>query len=75
MTNQDWRRERRVRTVDTEGNPADVIVGLVETPGNGYEAALRVDGGPGVLLPLYPGADLLAAVRQTIEDGYRASAH
>ncbi|MEC3977804.1 hypothetical protein [Amycolatopsis sp. H20-H5] len=71
MTN-DWRRERRVRTIDTDGNPADVIVGLVESPGRGFEAALRVNGGPGVLLPLYPGADLLAAVRQTIEDGYRA---
>jgi hypothetical protein len=70
MADEDWRMVRTIRTRDTAGNPVEITVGLFlidDQP----EPAMRVDDGPIVLLPLHQvGGDLLAAIRQMLQDWY-----
>lgn len=66
----DWRMVRKIRTRDTAGRAVEITVGLVLVGGQ-PEPAMRVDGGPTVLLPLHQvGGDLLAAIRQMLKDWY-----
>lgn len=64
---------RTIRTRDTAGHPVEITVGLVLVDGQ-PEPAMRVDGGPTVLLPLHQvGGELLAAIRQMLMDWYTRS--
>jgi hypothetical protein len=69
-----WRYERAIPTVDVAGVPTQVVVGLVER-GDRLTAALRVDGGKAVLVPLETGGELLKALRETLESWWRLDGH
>jgi hypothetical protein len=71
---QGWRYERAIPTVDVAGEPARVVVGLIEQ-GDRLAAALRVDGGKAVLVPLETGGELLKALRETLESWWRLDGH
>ncbi|MFJ1763753.1 hypothetical protein ACIOD2_25800 [Amycolatopsis sp. NPDC088138] len=73
MAEEDWRMVRTIRTRDTAGRTVEITVGLVLVDGQ-PEPAMRVNGGPTVLLPLHQvGGELLAAIRQMLMDWYTRS--
>ncbi|MCR6481720.1 hypothetical protein M8542_02715 [Amycolatopsis sp. OK19-0408] len=70
MNAEGWRYERAIPTVDVTGEPTRVVVGLVER-GDRLTAALRVDDGKAVMVPLEMGGELLKALRETLESWWR----
>ncbi|MBE1501239.1 hypothetical protein H4696_008339 [Amycolatopsis lexingtonensis] len=70
MNAEVWRYERAIATTDATGQPARVVVGLVEQ-GDRLSAALRVDDGKAALVPLEMGGELLKALRETLESWWR----
>lgn len=70
MTDEGWRMVRTIRTQDITGRTVPITVGLFLVDGQ-PEPAMQVDGGTPVLLPLHQvGGDLLAAIRQMLQDWY-----
>ena len=74
MNAEGWRYERTIPTTGPAGEPARVVVGLVEQ-GDRLTAALRVDDGKAALVPLEVGGELLKVLRETLESWWRLDGH
>ncbi len=67
----DWRLIRVFKTVDAEGKPTELSIGLVEIAGGRTEPAIRVDGRT-ALIPLEEiGSKLPDVIRAVLTDWWK----
>ncbi|RSD26332.1 hypothetical protein EIY87_00265 [Amycolatopsis eburnea] len=71
MTHDKWRSVREFSTTDENGNPTQLVIGLVELPGDRLEPAIQVDGRT-ALIPLEDiGSAVPEAVRGALTEWWK----